>query len=251
MQQSMDEIDADRSSAVFMDVRVQVIRSMYIINMTLWFLVASLGMVLYYVLAEVDAPGTTVGVWTGFIICATAVPCVYAAMIVFPPHVLMLVGWAIALLGATTGAAVLSRSLVLLQAASIYTVQSMSMLTYTAVSRRYIDARAAASLVFGSGGVTWCLGIYVFVEQGTWISGSMLWVVILFTAAHTAYEIRHVDRYSISSKDAMRSFVWFYTDPVTVALEYAKTKMHKDESTGDGASEQDAPAGDAVFPDNL
>lgn len=77
--------------------------------------------------------------------------------------------------------------------------------------------KRATILMFGSGLVVWCIGIYIFIEEHAWIVAAICLPVFVAFCFYCRWQIQLVfreNRYSLSREDRELAVIQFYVDPL-------------------------------------
>lgn len=200
------------------DVFVRILRVMFMANALLSFFIAT-GFIPYQFLVVDEARIVSIVV---FVITAIISTVLYVALTLLVNHrhaLALFVLWVFPCYTAIISFAAIIRDIAPLQLFTITALQSCSVILYTVVSPRIVEAWKSFYIMLIVGLMGWCVGLLAFISQQDWVSAGLLAIAMLGTAAYGAMEIHFVGRYCLDEKDLIKAVIQFYTDPLRFVID--------------------------------
>jgi hypothetical protein len=209
----------DESNQIAMDVMVRIIRILFLVNALLSFLTIMMGIVPFYILLTMPvniARYVTIGLAVG---CTLT----YLLMLISKSQVVILIWMFLVCMTMGSICAVL-KDIIPIQIATAVFMQSISIVFYTALSRRKLKVWLSIIIMIVVGLLTWTIGIYAFINQQDWISAGIAFILTFLFAVYSGLEIHYVDRYNLAKDSILSAIVKFYGDPVLQLFSIFKKK---------------------------
>ena len=196
-----------------MDVDIEILVQVFLANAIIAFYTLNIGIIPYAMLANLSQ--NTANYLAASLLVVASIS--YITMIFFRSLVSIVI-WASCFAFGMGALAFLLNDISPLQTCSIIFVQSLSFIVYANISRRAISGKMTALLMFISGGVTWLVGIYVFIEQKDWITGVILVGLVILFAVYSVIYVLYGERYSLSNEHIAEAVCQYLGMPIYFIL---------------------------------
>lgn len=132
--------------------------------------------------------------------------------------------WATSLIFLVASIAAMARNAVPIYMFVIFLAQHCALIGYVSYFTKLdvtpiMYARRTLYASLSSGILVWILGIYLFIEEGAWITASVVLVLVVCNALYAWWKtgrIIETSRYSLSFDDRAWASIEYYTDPLTM-----------------------------------